>query len=82
MISTISTTSGLAGTPVTINGINLGAWVGGQTVVYFGSARAITYVSWTNGQIRLKVPTMAKGVVQLKVKTAGGLSQAKSFRVY
>ena len=82
MISTISTTSGRAGTPVTINGINFGTWVGGQTVVYFGSARAISYVSWTNGQMRLRVPVMAKGVVQLKVKTAGGLSQAKSFRVY
>ena len=69
------------GATVTISGAGFGATRSGATV-RFGGGTCGAYLSWSDGQIKCKVPARAKfGSVQVTVTTAGGVSNAKSFRV-
>jgi hypothetical protein len=81
IISTINPTSGRPGSIVTITGQSFGSWVSGQTLVYFGSTRGVQYTGWNNGTIKVKVPSVSRGSVTLKVRTPGGTSAAKTFTV-
>ncbi len=79
-ISSISPTSGKKDTTVTINGENFGDSQG-SSYVKFGSVKATSYPSWSNTQIRVKVPGGSGGKVNLTVTTSGGTSSAKSFSI-
>ena len=81
-ISTVNPTAGRRGAVVTIYGQGFGGWASGQSLVYFGSTRGTQYLQWSNGTIRVRVPSVARGTMTLKVKTAGGTSTAKTFRVF
>ncbi len=79
-ITKLTPTSGAPGTVVTINGTCFGK-TRGTSCVKFGSKKATAYVSWSNTVIKVKVPSMAAGSVQVKVTTPGGTSAGKSFTV-
>ena len=53
----------------------------GTSKVYFSGKAATTYVSWSKGKIKVKVPTMTKGRKAVTVRTKDGRSAAKYFRV-
>ncbi len=65
---------------MTLTGWNFGA-TRGTAKVYFGGKAATRYVSWSATKIEVKVPTLAKGSKTVTVRTAGGRSNAKTFRV-
>jgi hypothetical protein len=81
LISTISPTSGRKSELVTVNGYGFGSFSSGYTVVYFGGTRAISYAEWTNSRIVVRVPSVPRGRIPIKVKTAGGISWGKYFTV-
>jgi hypothetical protein len=50
--------------------------------VKFGSKKCTTYVLWSATKIKCRVPAKAKyGTVQVRVTTAAGIGNAKSFKV-
>ncbi len=54
----------------------------GRGYVRFGAARCLRYASWSNTRIKCRVPAKAAlGRVYVKVRTAGGTSNGKVFRV-
>jgi hypothetical protein len=80
-IAKIKPASAKHGATVIITGSGFGA-VRGKSSVTFGSKTCGTYVSWGNAQIRCKVPAKAAyGTLNVRVKTAGGTSNAVSFTV-
>jgi hypothetical protein len=81
IISTVNPTSGRCGSIVTITGYGFGSFSSGYTVVYFGGVRSISYPMWTKRKIQARVPQNARGTVYVVVKTAGGTSWGKSFKV-
>jgi hypothetical protein len=80
-ISTMKPSSGRPGTILTINGQGFGSWVSGQCLVMFGPTRAVRYLSWSNGTIKVLVPNARPVRVALAVRTPGGTSAAKTFMV-
>jgi len=69
------------GATVIINGSGFGA-KRGTSSVKFGAKKCATYLSWSNTRITCKVPETARyGRLNVVVTTAGGKSNAKSFRV-
>jgi len=79
-ISSVSPSSGTAGTEVTISGLNFGA-VQSTSTVDFGSATA-TVVSWSDSEIDAKVPEeLDTGENDVSVVTAGGTSETATFEV-
>jgi hypothetical protein len=80
-ITKISPTSGRRKATVTIIGAGFGT-AQGAGFVRFGSKKCSSYVSWSETQIKCKVPaTAAYGSLKVKVSTAAGTSSGKSFRV-
>ena len=80
-ITKLKPASGKRGATVTISGSGLGATRGGSSV-RFGNKKCAQYVSWSDTQIKCKVPTKATyGSLNVTVKTAGGVSNAVSFTV-
>ncbi len=79
-ISSVSPSSGPAGTEVTISGSNFGATQSNSTV-NFGSATA-TVVGWSDSEIEAKVPEeLDVGQTDVSVTTAGGTSETAAFEV-
>lgn len=66
-ISSLSPTSGLAGTSVTITGTKFGA-MQGYSYVEFGAVLG-TVTSWSNTQIVATVPNISNGTVNVQVST-------------
>jgi hypothetical protein len=80
-ISKLSPASGKRGATVTIAGTGFGATRGSGSVT-FGGKKCTKYVSWSATKIQCKVPSTAKyGTVKVKVTTAGGVSNARDFKV-
>lgn len=79
-ISSIRPTSGIAGTPVTINGKKFGA-TQGSSFVSFGSTHA-SIKSWSDTQIVVVTPSRSVGTVQLKVNTSLGTSNSVTFTYF
>jgi IPT/TIG domain len=79
-ISAISPTSAWPGAEVTIQGTGFGATQGSSSA-YFGSTKATSYSSWSDTEIKCKVPTIATGNVQVSVSVAGKTSNVVSFTV-
>lgn len=80
-VSRLRPTAGKRKSTVTISGKDFGARRG-SGFVKFGTKRRTAYVSWSATPIKCKVPAKAKlAKVRVRVTTAGGLSNAKSFRV-
>ena len=69
------------GRTVTISGSGFGA-ARGASSVKFGSKACTKYVSWSDAQIKCKVPAKAKyGTLKVTVTTAAGTSNSMAFRV-
>ncbi len=80
-ITKLKPTSGKRGATVTITGTGFGT-KRGTGFVKFGAGKCTKYVSWSATSIRCKVPAKAKlGTLKVKVTTAAGTSNAKSFKV-
>ena len=82
-ITSISPTSGYAGTTVTIKGGHFGS-SRGSSYVKFGSKKCASsdYVSWGASQVKVKVPTgTAVGTQKMTLTTASGISNAKTFTI-
>ena len=80
-ISALSPSHGRRGVVVTITGTGFRASSGGS-YVRFGKAKCGTYLSWSSTRIRFKVPARAAfGRTYVRVTTAGGTSNAKTFTV-
>ena len=80
-ISKLTPTSGKRGATITITGTGFGSARGTSTVM-FGAKTCTKYVSWSATRIKVKVPAKAAfGSLKVTVKTKGGTSNAKSFRV-
>ncbi len=78
-ITSLSPTSGPAGTPVTVSGTNFGATQGTSTITFNGTVGTPT--SWTDTSITVPVPSGAiSGVVQIQ-QSGGALSNSVSFTV-
>lgn len=72
--------SSTVGTEVTLSGAAFGA-VQGASYVSFGTIRAATYTSWSDTEIKCRVPAGASGIVQVGVTTPGGTSTTLPFSV-
>ena len=79
-ITGVSPSLGVAGTVVTISGLNFGSSKGTSSVL-FGEARAAEFPYWSDTQIQCKVPTGATGEVPLRVVTNQGASNDIQFYV-
>jgi hypothetical protein len=80
-ITKLKPVSAKRGATVTISGTGFGA-ARGTSSVRFGSTTCTKYTSWSNAQIKCKVPAAAKyGSLKVTVKTAAGTSIGKSFTV-
>ncbi|MGZ4199107.1 MAG: IPT/TIG domain-containing protein, partial [Thermoleophilia bacterium] len=53
----------------------------GTSKVYVGGKSVTTYVSWSATKIKVRVPKLGAGRKAVKVKTSGGTSNVKYFRV-
>ena len=81
VVSRLSPTSGKRGITVTITGRAFGS-KSRTSCVKFGTVKCGTYVSWSNTRIKVKVPVKAAfGKRSVRVTTAGGTSNAKTFTV-
>jgi len=85
-LSSVSPRRGRPGRIVTLVGGGFGATrtaAGGQTAatVWFGACVVRTYVSWSASRVRVKVPVMSAGRARVQVRTAGGDSERRWFRV-
>ncbi len=77
----LNRTSGQRGATVTIGGSGFGAPRGASSVK-FGNKMCSKYLSWSDTQIKCKVPAEASyGKVKVTVMTEGGTSSAVGFRV-
>jgi len=80
-ITKLKPASGRRGAFVTISGTDFGA-AQSTGSVQFGSKACTKYVSWSDTQIKCRVPTKAKlGKVKVTVNTAVGNSNAMSFTI-
>ena len=80
-LTKLSRTSGKRGATITITGKHFGEKRGTSTVK-FGTKVCTKYISWSATRIKVKVPAKAKfGKLKVTVKTNGGTSSAKTFRV-
>jgi len=81
MIAKLKPASAKRGATVTISGSGFGTNSAARSVK-FGTAKCASYVSWSDAQIKCKVPAKAKyGKISVTVTTAGGVSNAVSFTV-
>jgi hypothetical protein len=78
-ISTMSPASGRPGTVITITGQGFGT--SKARMVYFGSKGVTAILSWSNTKMRVRVPGVAPSWVHVKVRTVGGTSSGKPFKV-
>lgn len=79
-VRSVTPAGGMAGTTVTLKGKGFGS-TRGNSSVYFGTAAAVSYLKWTDGEIQCKVPVGAAGVVNLYVSTGVGKSNKVPFKV-
>lgn len=80
-ITRLSPTAGKRGATVTITGSGFGA-KRAKSFVKFGATKATKYTTWTDTKIKCKVPAKASfGKLKVKVTTAAGVSNAKTFKV-
>ena len=80
-IAKLKPATGKRGTTVTVSGTDFGAARGAGSVK-FGATKCTKYVSWSDTQIKCRVPAQAKyGAVKVTVTTTAGTSDALSFKV-
>ena len=80
-ITKLKPATGKRGTTVTVSGTDFGAARGAGSVK-FGATKCTKYVSWSDTQIKCRVPAQAKyGAVKVTVTTTAGTSDALSFKV-
>lgn len=77
-IVSIAPSSGQVGTEVTISGCDFGDTRGSSSVT-FGGIAATEYPSWSNTQIKVKVPSGVAGEVKAIVSTSAGASNGMAF---
>ncbi|MCK9409783.1 MAG: IPT/TIG domain-containing protein [Bacteriovoracaceae bacterium] len=80
LLTSIAPDSGKTGDTITVNGSNFGS-SRGTSVVSFGSIPAITYVSWSETQIKSVIPVgLASGSINVSVTVGSKTSNAKPFK--
>ena len=79
-IESTSPDTGPYGELVTITGSNFGS-TRGTSYVSFGSKKATSYTSWTNTQVKVKVPSGCYWTKEVSVTTWAGTSNTKTFKV-
>jgi dihydroxyacetone kinase DhaKLM complex PTS-EIIA-like component DhaM len=80
-ITKLTPTSGKRKATVTITGTGFGT-TRGTGIVKFGAKKCSSYLFWSGTKIKCKVPaTAVYGSLSVKVTTATGTSNGKSFRV-
>ena len=80
-VNRLSPASGKRGIIVTITGKAFGSR-SRTSCVKFGTVKCGTYISWSNTRIKVRVPVKAPfGKRSVRVTTAGGMSNAKTFTV-
>ncbi|MCG2796381.1 MAG: fibronectin type III domain-containing protein [Actinomycetia bacterium] len=80
VVTSVSPASALVGETVTVSGREFGS-AQGSSYVLFGATKASDYESWGDGSIRVKVPGMEPGKVDVKVVTPEGTSNGVPFTV-
>ena len=78
-IASIAPVKARIGNEVTVSGCDFGSSQGGSSVS-FGAVQATVYNSWSDAQIKVKVPSMPVGDYQVRVTTPAGTSNPVSFR--
>ncbi len=78
-ITSISPTSGTAGSSVTIAGTNFGATQGASAVNFGVTNAAVT--SWSNTSITATVPNLSAGAVSVSVSVGGTASNSVAYTV-
>jgi hypothetical protein len=71
---------GAVGSEVILRGSGFGS-TRGSSYVSFGSVQATDYPSWSDTQVRCRVPSGVSGEVQVTVTTGGGTSNGAGFFV-
>jgi hypothetical protein len=80
-ITGLSPTAARRGATVTLSGTAFGK-TRGTSYVMFGAKKCTSYVSWSNGRVKVRVPTKAAfGATKVKLVTKVGASNARSFTV-
>ena len=79
-IDYVDPTSGAAGDTVTIAGSAFGSEQG-SSCVSFGGVQAVEYTTWSNVEIKCKVPLGVSGLVDVTVTTGGGTSNGVAFSI-
>jgi len=79
-IVSISPTSACCGDTLTLNGGRFGSSQG-TSYVSFGTKHATSYTSWSNTQIKVKVPSGCYWTRDVKVTTSAGASNATTLKV-
>jgi hypothetical protein len=79
-IDSINPGSGIAGSDIVLSGKGFGA-SRGSSYVSFGPVKATDYSSWSDTQVRCKVPSLSTGQVMVTVSTPDGASNAVSYNV-
>ncbi|MBU4403249.1 MAG: fibronectin type III domain-containing protein, partial [Actinobacteria bacterium] len=80
VVTSVDPASALAGEAVTIKGQEFGS-ARGPSYVLFGALEASAYESWGDGSVKVKVPGMEPGEVDVKVVTPEGTSNGVPFTV-
>ncbi|MBU4490224.1 MAG: IPT/TIG domain-containing protein, partial [Actinobacteria bacterium] len=80
ILYSVSPSTARAGEEVTVSGKRFGL-ERGSSAVWFGSTRATEYASWSDEQVKVRVPGGVSGQVQLKVQTQDGSSKTVPFTV-
>ncbi len=80
-IDSIDPAAAGTGKPVSIKGSGFGTQNAGTDFVSFGGVKATTYESWTDSEIRCRVPSMDPGAVMVSVSIVGAVSNQVGFNV-
>lgn len=80
-VTSVAPDSAKTADTVTVNGSNFGASRGSSTVA-FGSTNAVVYVSWSDTQVKVAVPSgISTGATTVSVTSGGKTSNTKAFKV-
>ena len=79
-VTSVSPTTAEVGDTVTVKGRDFGS-VRGLSYILFGETKATAYESWGDGSVKVKVPGMGPGEVDVRVVTTEGTSNGVPFTV-
>ncbi|MHB8894654.1 MAG: DUF5719 family protein [Candidatus Geothermincolia bacterium] len=81
VLTSITPASGFVGSLVTLKGSNFGGSRGSSGRVAFGLITASSYDSWSDTEIKARVPDLEPGTMQVRVDTAEGSTTTKAYTI-